>query len=96
MDTVQRRTFLYFWEGAEPNSGLAPERYHVDGVYPQNDACLLYTSTPDDVLAFSYVGLTSQSVKVGAQTVINVTLKEDSQVLAETVVIGYGLSLIHI
>ena len=32
MDTVQRRTFLYFWEGAEPNSGLAPERYHVDGV----------------------------------------------------------------
>ena len=22
MDTVQRRTFLYFWEGAEPNSGL--------------------------------------------------------------------------
>ena len=38
MDTVQRRTFLYFWEGAEPNSGLAPERYHVDGVYPQNDA----------------------------------------------------------
>ena len=24
MDTVQRRTFLYFWEGAEPNSGLAP------------------------------------------------------------------------
>ena len=38
MDTVQHRTFLYFWEGAEPNSGLAPERYHVDGVYPQNDA----------------------------------------------------------
>ena len=24
MDTVQRRTFLYFWEGAEPNSGLLP------------------------------------------------------------------------
>ena len=22
MDTVQRRTFNYFWEGAEPNSGL--------------------------------------------------------------------------
>lgn len=38
MDTVQRRTFLYFWEGSEPNSGLAPERYHVDGVYPENDA----------------------------------------------------------
>ena len=46
--------------------------------------------TPEDVLAFSYVGMTSQSVKVGTQSVINVTLKEDSQVLAETVVIGYG------
>ena len=29
-------------------------------------------------------------LKVGTQNVINVTLKEDSQVLAETVVIGYG------
>lgn len=34
---VQRATFQYFWEGAEPTSGLARERYHVDGVYPEND-----------------------------------------------------------
>ena len=34
---VQRTTFNYFWEGAEPTSGLARERFHVDGVYPQND-----------------------------------------------------------
>ena len=46
--------------------------------------------TPEDVLVFSYVGMTSQTIKVGTQNVINVTLKEDSQVLAETVVIGYG------
>ena len=31
MDTVQRRTFNYFWDAAEPNSGLARERYHMDG-----------------------------------------------------------------
>lgn len=37
MDTVQRRTFNYFWEGAEPNSGLAPERIHMDGIYPERD-----------------------------------------------------------
>lgn len=37
LDSVQRRTFLYFWEGAEPVSGMARERYHVDGVYPLND-----------------------------------------------------------
>ncbi|TWI92317.1 glucoamylase family protein [Chitinophaga japonensis] len=34
---VQERTFQYFWDGAEPNSGLARERFHVDGEYPQND-----------------------------------------------------------
>jgi hypothetical protein len=34
---VQYRTFQYFWDGAEPVSGLARERYHVDGVYPEND-----------------------------------------------------------
>ena len=34
---VQRSTFQYFWEGAEPASGLARERFHVDGIYPQND-----------------------------------------------------------
>ncbi|MDQ3279257.1 MAG: beta-glucosidase [Bacteroidota bacterium] len=34
---VQRTTFNYFWDGAEPNSGLARERYHMDNVYPEND-----------------------------------------------------------
>ncbi|MGY6558326.1 MAG: glucoamylase family protein [Nitritalea sp.] len=34
---VQYRTFQYFWEGAEPNSGMARERIHIDGDYPQND-----------------------------------------------------------
>lgn len=34
---VQKRTFDYFWEGAEPNSGMARERIHIDGKYPQND-----------------------------------------------------------
>jgi hypothetical protein len=34
---VQHQTFRYFWDGAEPVSGMARERYHVDGIYPQND-----------------------------------------------------------
>lgn len=37
LDSVERRTFGYFWEGAEPNSGLARERIHVDGNNPQQD-----------------------------------------------------------
>src|SRR5918993_709171 len=38
---VQRTTFQYFWDGAEPNSGLARERFHVDNVYPENDKMII-------------------------------------------------------
>ena len=34
---VQYQTFQYFWEGAEPFSGMARERIHLDGIYPDND-----------------------------------------------------------
>jgi hypothetical protein len=34
---VQEQTFQYFWDGAEPVSGLARERFHADNIYPQND-----------------------------------------------------------
>jgi hypothetical protein len=34
---IEYRTFQYFWDGAEPNSGMARERFHIDGVYPEND-----------------------------------------------------------
>ena len=33
LDTIQKQTINYFWEGAEPNSGLARERLHMDDVY---------------------------------------------------------------
>ena len=38
LDSVQAQTFKYFWDFAEPHSGLARERFHPDGVYPQNDS----------------------------------------------------------
>lgn len=34
LDTIQKQTINYFWEGAEPNSGLARERFHMDDIYP--------------------------------------------------------------
>ena len=37
MTLIQYRTFQYFGDGAEPTSGMARERYHVDGIYPDND-----------------------------------------------------------
>lgn len=37
LDLVQKQTIRYFWEGAEPVSGMARERVHLDNIYPQND-----------------------------------------------------------
>ncbi|MFN8209955.1 MAG: glucoamylase family protein [Bacteroidales bacterium] len=40
---VEYRTFQYFWDGAEPVSGMARERFHVDGDYPENDKNIITT-----------------------------------------------------
>jgi hypothetical protein len=40
---VQYQTFNYFWEGAEPVSGLACERINVNDVYPENDKNIVTT-----------------------------------------------------
>ncbi len=38
LDQVQKETFNYFWEGGDLFSGAAPERIHMDGIYPSNDS----------------------------------------------------------
>ena len=43
LDIVEKRTFEYFWDGAEPNSGMAPERIHMDNIYPDNDQSIIAT-----------------------------------------------------
>lgn len=43
LDVVQKQTFKYFWDYAEPNSGLARERFHPDGNYPENDSNIVTT-----------------------------------------------------
>jgi hypothetical protein len=40
---VQYRTFQYFWNGAEPTSGAARERYHMDNDYPDHDKNIVTT-----------------------------------------------------
>ncbi|MFD1095088.1 glucoamylase family protein [Salegentibacter chungangensis] len=43
LDKVQKQTLKYFWDYAEPNSGMARERFHPDGNYPKNDAHVVTT-----------------------------------------------------
>jgi hypothetical protein len=43
LDIVERQTFGYFWDGAEPTSGMARERFHEDNDYPANDKNIVAT-----------------------------------------------------
>lgn len=62
------------------NSGTITD---VNGNYSVNAAS-------NAILVVSFVGYKTQEVAVKGKTSINITLKEDSQMLEETVVIGYG------
>jgi len=42
-------------------------------------------------LIISFIGYQTQEIAVGSRTSLNITLKEDSQVLDEVVVVGYGV-----
>ena len=43
LDTLQRAYFNYMWDGAEPGSGMAYERIHMDGEYGYNDPSIITT-----------------------------------------------------
>ncbi len=46
---------------------------------------------PDAVLVFSFIGCVTQEIPVDGRTVIDVTLSENTQMLQEVVVVGYGV-----
>ena len=57
----------------------------LDGNYSIN------VSGAEAILSYSYIGYETQEIKVGNQSNINVSLGEDSNVLDEVVVVGYGV-----
>lgn len=43
LNLVQYQTFQYFWDGAEPVSGMARERFHMDNIYPNHSKDIVTT-----------------------------------------------------
>src|SRR6185436_17343982 len=41
LDVVEKQTFQYFYDGAEPVSGMGRERVHEDNDYPENDQMIV-------------------------------------------------------
>lgn len=56
----------------------------IDGKYS------LEIPSGNSVLVFSYIGYSTQEVKVNNRSVVDIVLKDDMQALEEVVVVGYG------
>lgn len=50
------------------------------------------TANPGDVLRISYIGYAEKEVTIGTQTILEIIMEEDTEVLDEVVVIGYGVT----
>ena len=57
---------------------------NIDGEYQ------LQGAVDESILVFSFIGMESQEILVGTQSIINVALSSDVALLDEVVVIGYG------
>lgn len=60
----------------------------LDGNYTLNEGI-----TDDAILVFSYIGFKTQEVLVNGQSVIDVKMQEDVNILDELVLVGYGSQL---
>ncbi|GHV22413.1 SusC/RagA family TonB-linked outer membrane protein [Bacteroidia bacterium] len=55
------------------------------------DGKYLIDAAPGSVLQVSFVGFSQEEITVGAQQYVDLTLQEDSKLLDEVVVVGYGV-----
>ncbi len=63
----------------------------TSGTISDGDGNFRMNNVPGNaVLVFSFVGMKTQEVAVGDQSVVNVTLKEESVDIGEVVAVGYG------
>lgn len=69
------------------------EKGTTNGVITDMDGRFSLRISPDAVLTISYIGYQHAEIKVGNQQSLSVTLREDTEVLEEVVVVGYGSQL---
>ena len=66
------------------------ERGTTNGAITNSDGTYSISVSADAVLLFSFVGMVTQEITVGAQTIIDIALASGATDLDEIVVIGYG------
>lgn len=66
------------------------EKGTTNGTITDMDGKFSLEVDKDATLIFSYIGFAGQEIKVGNQTNLSITLKEDAEALDEVVVVGFG------
>ncbi|WP_455673886.1 TonB-dependent receptor [Phocaeicola sp.] len=66
------------------------EKGTSNGIVTDLDGNFSLNVGPDAVLMISYIGYADQEIPTGNKTTFNVVLKEDTKVLDEVVVVGFG------
>lgn len=92
----QQRTITGVVTYADDGSALPGVSVIVKGTTTGTvtDAQGKYTITasgPDQVLVFTFIGYKTQEIKIGARSVINVSMQAETQTLSEVVVSGYHM-----
>ncbi len=78
-------------EANEPLIGVTVQiKGTSNGTITDIDGRYTLAAATGNVLLFTYVGMQTQEITVGSQASIDIVMKNDSRMLAETVVIGYG------
>ena len=66
------------------------EKGTTNGTITDMDGKFSLEVDKDATLVISYIGFADQEIKVGNQTSLSITLKEDAEALDEVVVVGFG------
>jgi TonB-linked SusC/RagA family outer membrane protein len=83
---------IVFDESGEPVVGAnVVEKGTTNGIITDTDGKFILNVDPNAVLQVSYIGYITQETPVNDRQNITITLLEDTKVLEEVVVIGYGV-----
>ena len=63
----------------------------LNGVISDENGNYSISALPEQELQFSFLGFKTETIKVGEQSVINLTMKSDAQIMQSSVVTALGI-----
>ena len=73
-----------------PGATVTVKGTSIGNITDLEGAYVIKAPSRESILVFSYMGMKTQEIQVGNNTIINVTLESDVSLLDEIIVVGYG------